>query len=163
MPEDAVQLPGGSAPPFPVCPLFDENQAVTDNKKNLPLWACGAAGSALPWHGRGRRFDPDQVHHHNQQFRREERSRWDVCVMGCHGVCHDPRFQRSCRVAEVVLLEHGSEHCSDGRPAAWPLTVLLLLQSEVFSWRCGNNRWRYGPAAKSIAKNRATRLGPRES
>src|SRR4029077_8631499 len=26
------------------------------------LWACGAAGSALPWHGRGRRFDPDQVH-----------------------------------------------------------------------------------------------------
>src|ERR1700693_1795793 len=28
----------------------------------LPEWACGAAGSALPWHGRGRRFDPDQVH-----------------------------------------------------------------------------------------------------
>ena len=31
----------------------------------LPLWACGAAGSALPWHGRGHRFDPDQVHHPN--------------------------------------------------------------------------------------------------
>ena len=28
----------------------------------LQTWACGAAGSALPWHGRGRRFDPDQVH-----------------------------------------------------------------------------------------------------
>ena len=28
----------------------------------LLKWACGAAGSALPWHGRGRRFDPDQVH-----------------------------------------------------------------------------------------------------
>ena len=27
------------------------------------MWACGAAGSALPWHGRGHRFDPDQVHH----------------------------------------------------------------------------------------------------
>src|SRR4029077_9967002 len=27
------------------------------------VWACGAVGSALPWHGRGRRFDPDQVHH----------------------------------------------------------------------------------------------------
>ena len=26
------------------------------------MWACGAAGSALPWHGRGHRFDPDQVH-----------------------------------------------------------------------------------------------------
>jgi hypothetical protein len=28
----------------------------------LPVWACGAVGSALPWHGRGHRFDPDQVH-----------------------------------------------------------------------------------------------------
>ena len=24
--------------------------------------ACGAVGSALPWHGRGRRFEPVQVH-----------------------------------------------------------------------------------------------------
>lgn len=24
--------------------------------------ACSSAGRALPWHGRGRRFDPDQVH-----------------------------------------------------------------------------------------------------
>jgi hypothetical protein len=31
-------------------------------------WACGAAGSALPWHGRGRRFDPDQVHPFPQQL-----------------------------------------------------------------------------------------------
>ena len=29
---------------------------------SLSTWACGAVGSALPWHGRGRRFDPDQVH-----------------------------------------------------------------------------------------------------
>jgi hypothetical protein len=28
-------------------------------------WACGAVGSALPWHGRGRRFEPDQVHQEN--------------------------------------------------------------------------------------------------
>jgi hypothetical protein len=33
-------------------------------------WACGAAGSALPWHGRGRRFDPDQVHQHSPQYLR---------------------------------------------------------------------------------------------
>ena len=37
-------------------------------------WACGAAGSALPWHGRGRRFDPGQVHHFSQQVRRREYS-----------------------------------------------------------------------------------------
>src|SRR5437868_9338535 len=30
------------------------------------VWACGSAGSALPWHGRGRRFDPDQVHQISQ-------------------------------------------------------------------------------------------------
>jgi hypothetical protein len=34
-----------------------ENRGV-----QLCMWACGAAGSALPWHGRGHRFDPDQVH-----------------------------------------------------------------------------------------------------
>src|SRR5580704_13659139 len=43
------------------CP-FDEFYAVNDNKRTIQLWACGAAGSALPWHGRGHRFDPDQVH-----------------------------------------------------------------------------------------------------
>jgi hypothetical protein len=32
---------------------------------DIRSWACGAVGSALPWHGRGRRFDPDQVHHLN--------------------------------------------------------------------------------------------------
>jgi hypothetical protein len=35
------------------------------------LWACGAAGSALPWHGRGHRFDPGQVHQSNQQLTRD--------------------------------------------------------------------------------------------
>jgi hypothetical protein len=34
----------------------------------FPLWACGAAGSALPWHGRGHRFDPDQVHQSFKQL-----------------------------------------------------------------------------------------------
>ena len=26
------------------------------------VWACGAVGSALPWHGRGREFESHQVH-----------------------------------------------------------------------------------------------------
>ena len=37
-------------------------QATTIEELSHQSWACGAAGSALPWHGRGRRFDPDQVH-----------------------------------------------------------------------------------------------------
>ena len=35
---------------------------VATISESLLMWACGAAGSALPWHGRGRRFEPDQVH-----------------------------------------------------------------------------------------------------
>ena len=42
---------------------FDDFSRLRENKESLPQWACGAVGSALPWHGRGRRFDPDQVHH----------------------------------------------------------------------------------------------------
>src|SRR5208282_2417785 len=39
-----------------------EFDAAAKLSENWNEWACGAAGSALPWHGRGRRFDPDQVH-----------------------------------------------------------------------------------------------------
>ena len=54
--------------PFPNLPVFDESRPSGDNRRvaSLSKWACGAAGSALPWHGRGHRFDPDQVH---QSFR----------------------------------------------------------------------------------------------
>jgi hypothetical protein len=54
----ALQL---DAAPYP---WIDDFIAVSENRR-VRLWACGAAGSALPWHGRGRRFDPDQVHHLN--------------------------------------------------------------------------------------------------
>src|SRR5271166_2935166 len=30
-------------------------------------WACGAVGSALPWHGRGREFESHQVHQNKPQ------------------------------------------------------------------------------------------------
>src|ERR1017187_2079287 len=39
-------------------------------------WACGAAGSALPWHGRGRRFDPGQVHHKINNLQEPPFSDW---------------------------------------------------------------------------------------
>ena len=44
--------------------LVGENTRVASRRECslFAKWACGAAGSALPWHGRGRRFDPDQVH-----------------------------------------------------------------------------------------------------
>src|SRR6476661_7874292 len=54
---------------------FDECTPVSENSR-VPLWACGAAGSALPWHGRGRRFDPDQVHHLFNNLRLSPLSVW---------------------------------------------------------------------------------------
>src|SRR6185503_10927033 len=30
------------------------------------VWACGAVGSALPWHGRGQGFESLQVHQNTQ-------------------------------------------------------------------------------------------------
>lgn len=37
-------------------------------------WAVGAVGSALPWRGRGHRFDPGTVHHFDN--RRVARAQW---------------------------------------------------------------------------------------
>src|SRR5580698_3171122 len=48
------------------------NQTPAETIRELhpcSVWACGAAGSALPWHGRGHRFDPGQVHQSIQAFR----------------------------------------------------------------------------------------------
>ena len=42
--------------------MFDYQFGLGENEVVSPQWACGAVGSALPWHGRGRRFEPDQVH-----------------------------------------------------------------------------------------------------
>src|SRR5438552_4527398 len=48
---------------FPYTTLFRSVKISWGKFLLSTKWACGAAGSALPWHGRGRRFDPDQVHH----------------------------------------------------------------------------------------------------
>jgi len=50
---------------------FDETARIGENQFVVvpQEWACGAVGSALPWHGRGHRFDPDQVHQLNQSLR----------------------------------------------------------------------------------------------
>ena len=31
-------------------------------------WGCSSVGRALEWHSRGRRFDPDQLHHFSSLF-----------------------------------------------------------------------------------------------
>src|SRR5271156_4857235 len=50
--------------------IIKVHRTIPNQQEFLPQkWACGAAGSALPWHGRGRRFDPDQVHQISQQLR----------------------------------------------------------------------------------------------
>src|SRR6202012_4301484 len=43
----------------PPCLRFNP---VRYDERVVPLWACGAVGSALPWHGRGQGFESLQVH-----------------------------------------------------------------------------------------------------
>jgi hypothetical protein len=40
----------------------------------------------IKWHGRGRRFEPDQVHQFPQQFRQDDCLRPSLL---CHGLCHN--------------------------------------------------------------------------
>ena len=50
---------------------FDEWAAHEENRRVVyPSGPVAQFGSALPWHGRGRRFDPDQVHQLNQTLRK---------------------------------------------------------------------------------------------
>src|SRR5581483_2142045 len=47
-------------PPTPVREAARSSNVMIG--KFLSEWACGAVGSALPWHGRGREFESLQVH-----------------------------------------------------------------------------------------------------
>src|SRR5947209_6021471 len=42
--------------------LFDDSYSLRENRSTNLCGPVAQFGSALPWHGRGRRFDPDQVH-----------------------------------------------------------------------------------------------------
>src|SRR5437763_11296128 len=42
---------------------FDDSKGLRENRTTNLSGPVAQFGSALPWHGRGRRFDPDQVHH----------------------------------------------------------------------------------------------------
>ena len=41
---------------------FDDSKGLRENRTTNLSGPVAQFGSALPWHGRGRRFDPDQVH-----------------------------------------------------------------------------------------------------
>src|SRR5947209_9992661 len=47
-------------PPRTACSSRTERCCIV--KEREWLWACGAVGSALPWHGRGQGFESLQVH-----------------------------------------------------------------------------------------------------
>ena len=105
----------------------------------LQSWACGAAGSALPWHGRGRRFDPDQVHQLSQRLRP------GGCLQRCHlcrSLCRNPRsgaygkgfnrVARGFRTHMAVSLQHATAdvtcNCHD---CGVRRTVRIILSTEL--------------------------------
>ena len=51
---------------FRIVKIVAEIRGVLRLTLDLVSWACGAVGSALPWHGRGQGFESLQVHHHSK-------------------------------------------------------------------------------------------------
>jgi putative endonuclease len=43
--------------------LLKSTSGIEEKRTILNLWGCSSVGRALEWHSRGRRFDPDQLHH----------------------------------------------------------------------------------------------------
>jgi hypothetical protein len=73
-------------------------------------WACGAAGSALPWHGRGRRFDPDQVHQFSQRFESTQKT---FCLLALAWTAMAlNRSARSAQARFCLRLRSRSNECS---------------------------------------------------
>src|SRR5438270_8293993 len=55
---------------------FDDSFRLVENRTIKLSGPVAQFGSALPWHGRGRRFDPDQVHHLFNNLADPPRSAW---------------------------------------------------------------------------------------
>ncbi|MGB6133350.1 MAG: LacI family DNA-binding transcriptional regulator [Acidobacteriaceae bacterium] len=117
--------------------------------------------SALSWHGRGRRFDPDQVHQIPQQFRQGRRSPAGNLR---HGLCHNPPFWccwREFHRSPVRFLAPARSV-----PSVWPgrLSSLLFLGAAGIVDRISNckysqrqhlvtmNRAEKSPGIKELAK-----------
>src|SRR6516164_1746155 len=84
------------------------------NREVLRRRACGAVGSALPWHGRGREFESHQVHQIPQRLTKTERAK---CVFWSpNGV------QKWTPAREVPANAHA--HLSRGHSKTQPMRVL---------------------------------------
>jgi hypothetical protein len=113
------------------------------------LWACGAAGSALPWHGRGHRFDPDQVHQP-------------------HLLVVNRSFHRRCWAKTQTIKTRRRRHLREGKLASSSLfralgsrrrfaiafflafaLLLLWLAASLFAGRFSGDRFKSRPAVLS--------------
>ena len=118
---------GRRSPPFWV----DSARPRSENRSSPSQeWACGAAGSALPWHGRGHRFDPDQVHQLFQAFRRPSLPR--LCRILVANSKTFPREDRGCfgseaRIGSVVVAVNVTTTSGLRLPFAGFYPALLLI------------------------------------
>ena len=138
---------------------FDLRGWCGENEKSAsPEWACGAAGSALPWHGRGHRFDPDQVHqttptnqaHAGSEALPPSEDFVSSCVRG-----EGERFAALCRPLSSVTV--GADFFRFGRFAAETFRSSRLMESIVTarlpeSPACRPWWLRYASAAAHLAR-----------
>src|SRR4051812_33532974 len=95
------------------------------------MWACGAAGSALPWHGRGRRFDPDQVHHYSQQLAHWSKKRDALTIRWFSRSTCRSLFHTNSAKDPIARLRLGSVPHDCPRQCL----VYTFMVVEMFAWR----------------------------
>jgi hypothetical protein len=71
------------------------------------MWACGAAGSALPWHGRGHRFDPDQVHQNVETAAQAAADSAQAALLHAQSILHAERPWVLITVVPSPSIENG--------------------------------------------------------
>ena len=120
-------------------------------KLSRQMWACGAVGSALPWHGRGQGFESLQVHQIPQTLSAHWLASWPTLESiwslnldatrfggsprrpGCEGVCawvsSVHRVLSSCGLPLTACLWHRNNEISKMRIAARFWIALAFLAS----------------------------------
>jgi hypothetical protein len=129
--DDKAKAPGGCWQNIDESILLVENECSTSF---LEEWACGAAGSALPWHGRGRRFDPDQVHQSSESLSSVENS---GALRLCRSLCHKPAIlvlRASASIALRLASIRTWLYLSSIRRLTWPAARMGLCL-----WKSLNN------------------------
>jgi hypothetical protein len=99
---------------------------IFSGRNSSPLWACGAVGSALPWHGRGQGFESLQVHQSQSIRSRPPVSAIGSCRFSARGLF--AALSPKCPMKHLQRLQR--HHAHGKSPAQKPLVTTIVVHPE---------------------------------